>query len=125
MPFHDVEHLALAQWLASELGGKPCHHTAKALRMREILNRWFWGMGVKAFFNVSNASEYGPFFKRRPEVYLTIQRKEWKLSPKRTPNERNAEVLGYVSGRVGPHKNKGRYRPQILLVKGRKRRGNV
>ena len=101
---------AASAYLARLLGGVPSHHRHRALRLILAVERW-WGSGGLVLL-----------LRGEREAYVTVQRVDWKLSPRRTPNEREAEVLGFVSGKKGPYAAHGKYRPHLLFVRGKKRR---
>lgn len=104
-----LQRAACSLWLASRLGGKPAHHKHRAERMATVLVRWFGKGGVE------------DFVLGKRSAYVEVHRVDWKLAKNRTPNEKAAEVLGFASGKTGPYKDHGRYRPHILLIRGEKR----
>lgn len=109
-----VETLAIAGRLAEILGGRMRDHLKKAKRARAALIIWYGGPGPY------NWLEKGD--KGWARAYVLVKPPAWKTAKCRTHDERMAEVLGFVSGRTGPWKGHGRYRPHILLVPGKKPR---
>lgn len=107
--------LAIAGRLAEILGGRIRDHLKKAERARAALIRWYGSTGPHSWLDAMSGKVWG-------KAYVLIKPPAWKTAKCRTHDERMAEVLGFVSGRTGPWKGYGRYRPHILLVPGKKPR---